>query len=407
MRKIVILAALAVLLRCGGDETPAPPAPPPQKPELLHAKGPDDSDDRNNLLNFAHGAVVVSRTGEVSLQNSAQNAIDGDPSTAWLSPPDETDQSIVVALPGRARIRSVGLLIGEEVYVHPKSVEFELSTDGKTFKPAASFEVPPSGRNIVDITPADATFVRFKTHGGQQFVRAMSLFARGEFAAAARPGSLAGCWSINGADAAFTQSGAQVTGHRGTMAFDGGSDGRFYRLLWLRGAEYGIAGVAVTPDSQHLSGTFWHEESYNRFIGEAWFGEKGPCGPDVPQSDINVLAVSMQRFGRYTMYGLQFDDGGHLIEAASAATLDRVAAFLKRTNDIEIVAHELLQPDKARNQSVSQTKIDTLRDALGRRSVNVAGVQFVAVGSDDPHRPASTDAARSVYGAVELVRKGR
>ena len=53
-----------------------------QNPELLHIKGPDDSDDRNNLLNFAHGAVVVSRTGEFGLEIVLSGSHDGEVSSA-------------------------------------------------------------------------------------------------------------------------------------------------------------------------------------------------------------------------------------------------------------------------------------------------------------------------------------
>ena len=396
-----------MLLRCGGDVAERPQAPPPRKPELLHQKGPDDADDRNNLLNLAHGAVVVSRTGEVSLQNSAQCAIDGDPSTLWISPPGEPDQSLLFALPSRSRIRAVGLWIGPNADLFPKASEFETSLDGRSFTRIASFAMPASGKTFIDVAPADAKYIRFHTRGGNQFVRAISVFARGDAIEPVRPGSLDGCWSINGLAASFRQSGAAVTGAiagKQTLTLDGGSDGRFYRLLWLRGAEYGIAAVAVTPDGQHLSGVFWHEESYPPFLGTTWFGERRTCGGD-PQPQGDVLATSMQRYGRYPMYGLQFDDSGHLVEEPSRATLERLEAYLKTAPDARIVAHELLEADKARNQSISEAKRDSLRSALNARGIDTKSIEFVAVGSDDPHRPASTDAARSIYGAVELVKK--
>lgn len=403
----VLIVAFTVLLRCGGTEARPKPALPPQKPELLHARGPDDSEERTNLLNFAHGAVVVSRTGEVSLQNSAQCAIDGDPATAWLSPPDEPDQSLLFALPARTRLRSVGVRIGSEAYVHPKTVELAVSPDGKTFTNIASFATPPSGNQISDVTPVESRYVRFNTRGGNgQFVRAISVVARGELLEPVRPGSLEGCWSINGLDASFTQRGASVTGTmagESPMAMDGGSDGRFYRLLWIRGPEYGIAALAVTADGQHLSGMSWHEEAYNPFLAMTWFGEKRPCA-QTPRTDVDVLATSMQRYGRYALYGLQFDDSGHLIDPASEPTIERLAAYLRSTPHVRIVAMELGQPDKARNQAVSQTKVDSVRAALLRKGIQTSGVPFVAAGSDNPHRPADTDAARSIYGAVELVK---
>ena len=409
MKKIpaIIVLATAALLRCGEDVPKRPAAPPPRKPELLHVKGPDDSDDRNNLLNIAHGAVVISRTGEVSLQYSAQCAIDGDPSTVWVSPPDEPDQSLVFALPAKARVRSLGVLIGSEASF-PKSTEFEGSLDGKRFTRITSFAMPASGTNLVDVTPFEAKYVRFNTRGGNQFVRAVSVFARGDLLEPVRPGSLDGCWSINGLDASFAQHGASVTGAVAgpqTLTIDGGSDGRFYRLLWLRGPEYGIAAVAVSPDGQHLSGVFWHEESYPPFLTTTWFGDRRSCGKSDPKPELDVLATSMQRYGRYAMYGLQFDAAGKLLEEPSRPMLERLAIYLRTNPNVRIVAHELLQADDAHDRSVSQTKIESLRAALAASAADLKNVEFVAVGSDSPHRPASTDAARSIYGAVELVKR--
>jgi hypothetical protein len=405
-RSIVAGLAVTALLHCGGDEAP-PKNPPPPNPELLHIKGPDDSDDRNNLLNFAHGAVAVSRTGEFGLEASAHMAIDGDPLTPWVSPPDEPDQSLLYSLPARARLTSLGVLAGGEPSTFPKNIVFEVSSDGKKFTEATTVTMTTNGTNIVNVTPVEARYVRFNTRGGGHFVRANSIVARGELLEPVRPGSLDGCWSINGLDASFSQDGSYVTGvvaGKTPITLDGGSDGRFYRLLWLRGVEYGIVGLAVSPDGQHLSGTFWHEESYNRFISATWFGEKHPCATH-EHSQIDVLATSMQRYGRYVMYGLQFDDAGHLVESASAAMLGRLATYLKTSGPVRIEAHELMQPDAARNKAVSQTKIDSLRAALEHRGVDLGKTDFGAVGSDKPHRPASIDAARSIYGAVELIRR--
>jgi hypothetical protein len=254
----------------------------------------------------------------------------------------------------------------------------------------------------------EGTHLRFSTKGGNgQFVRAFSVFARGDVLDPVHPGPLDGCWSINGLDARFEQRGAFVTGTltgERPIAIDGGSDGRFYRLLWIRGPEYGVAAISVTPDGNHLSGAFWHEEAYNRFLGTTWFGEKRNCAGS-SRSDVDVMATYMERYGRYPLYGLQFDDAGHLMEQPSEATLQALVRWLRSAADVKIVAHELAQPDKARNQAIGQTKADTLRSALQKRGVDLTRVQFSAVGEENPHRPASTDAVRSVYGAVELLKR--
>src|SRR5471032_1441764 len=109
MMSVRHVAAVLLLLLTGacGRRAAETTAPSPPKSALKAAD--DDSTERDNLLNYARGAVVVSRTGEFALWASALLAIDGDPDSCWFMPPHEPGQQLVAALPGESRIDQIGI----------------------------------------------------------------------------------------------------------------------------------------------------------------------------------------------------------------------------------------------------------------------------------------------------------
>ena len=70
--------------------------------------------DGDNLLNLAYGAALVSRTGELNLESSAVNAIDGFSFSSWSSSPGAPEQTLVFALGGPSRIEQLGVTTTEK-----------------------------------------------------------------------------------------------------------------------------------------------------------------------------------------------------------------------------------------------------------------------------------------------------
>src|SRR2546430_13001545 len=89
-----IASLLALLLMSGyAKQELAPPSRPRPKSALsFETKAPDDTPERQSLLDLSRGATVVSRTGESMLQFSALQAIDGDPGSWWAPPPRDLPQ---------------------------------------------------------------------------------------------------------------------------------------------------------------------------------------------------------------------------------------------------------------------------------------------------------------------------
>jgi hypothetical protein len=392
-----LLLAAVLLASCHREPAGKPAKPAPDSLEAMQAP-PDDAEERSNLLNIAHGATIISRTGESTLENSAVQAIDGDPASAWLSPPYDTDQTFVIALPSLSRIRKLGAKRSPFARMAVRSLEVERSTDGIHFEPFTTLKLADNGSyQLFPVTPADASYLRVTTHEpGGPYMQLSSVVAHGEPLEPVAPRHLDGCWSINGQPAVFRQNGAAVPyGRIGDLTLDGGSDGRFFRFVWKNKAEYGMAVISVSADGNHLSGIKWHEEALPLFLGGSWFGDRIPCQqgasgvPDNPAKPTPVFETFMARFGRFPLYGLEFDARGELTDR-SRWTLDAVTRYLQ--------AH----PSGAFQFTGygSEQQLNALHSALQKQGALLSKVTFVSART--PRREPITDVMRSLYGNIDL-----
>jgi hypothetical protein len=379
--------AAELLLLAGCRREAAPAATP--KPAAVQA--------RSNLLELQQGAAVVSRTGEAMLTVSPVMAIDSDERTAWITPPRDFPQTAVFALPARSRVEELGVSTGDRPSVAVSSVKFELSTDGEHFSNATALDLEPRfGLQTRRIAPAEASFVRLTLLSAKgAYAQVNTVHAGGTLLEPSRPGSIAGCWLVNGRRVRFSADGAHVAGVTEEAVpsyFEGGFDGRFYRFAWVRGREFGLAAFTVTAG--RLSGIVWHEEAINaeQFIAENWIGE--PAGDCRSSVDVDTVFRSyVARHGYFPLFGLRFSADGVLDETASSLTLDQLASL---KTPMRLTAHDLEQP------VLSQKKITSLREAIARRGVDVRQVQFVAAGAANPHREAPVPLTRAMYSSVDL-----
>ena len=378
--------ALLLAFACSHPAPPQKAAPPPVRP-----KG--DADEQVNLLNFAHGAVVVSRTEELNLEQSAFDAIDGDPSSPWSIVPGDLPQSIVVALPSRSRIEQVGIRTGETAGTTSSSVVFESSLDGVAFHPLTTLHaVTKFDSQLANVAPSVAKYIRATIAEGGRYAMIRSLQARGTALEPVQAGAIDGCWSINGRTAAFARNGDHVTGIIETattpILLDGDTDGVFYRFLWTRGPEFGYAAMSVSPDGKNLSGAQWHEEPIELFFGTAWFGQRAQCSQTVPSADAVPQAFLAR--GRLPLYALR-----------SEPVLRNLAAFVSG-HAVQLVGHEFREATPEANRRRAAAELAWLKGELQRRGAKIDRVSFVTAGSDNPRQYPASDAARKLYSTIDL-----
>ena len=351
-------------------------APPPAHPAVEQV--PTDSAERASMLDIAHGAVVTSRTGEAVLQTSALQAVDGDPGTFWMTPLADLPQSMTIALPARSRIDKIGIRTITKYGFSANRVSFESSSDGNTFSPMSTIKsAATNDAQWFDVKPVETSYIRVTMIDGvvpNHDVRLYSVLARGAELEPARPGDIAGCWSINGEPARFERNGANVVGilqtGREPMRFDGSFDGRIYRLSWIRGNDYGMALVTVSPDGKHLSGLNWHEEAIPMFFDTSWFGERaGNCKLEIS----SPAAAILQRTGRLSVFG-------------------RTELPVTPKAQFRFVSHEFRFPTAKENH-----------DAAQRACAPWAKVgPCITAGSEGPRQDPVNEAMRALYSTVDL-----
>jgi len=387
LKRLAALALVGLFLAgCTRRESPF------SRPAAVEDKLLDDSAERLSLLDLAHGGTVVARTGEAMLEVSALRAIDGEPGSFWMSPPHDLPQSMVIALPARSRIDKAGIrTIGKGAFT-ANHVTFETSIDGRTFTPAITIKsADTSDAQWFDIKPAEAACLRvtmvdsvLRSHD----VRLNSVLARGAELEPAHPGDITGCWSINGEQARFARRGAHVVGiletRKEPMRFDGGFDGRIYRLNWIRGNDHGMTLLTVAPDGLHLSALNWHEEAIPMFLDTSWFGEKLTCSASIADS-AEVAVALLHRTGRFSLY--------------DRADLPRL---LRESASVQFVAHEFRFPTAEQNREASKHELAALQQQLQSAGVEVSKITFVAKGSDAPRQQPVTEAMRALYSTIDL-----
>lgn len=407
MRKTIIAAAIVWAgLGCGRAVPEQPVAP-------AKAAAPQpDAEERGNLLNIARGASVVSRTAELTLENSALRAIDGDRDSPWSAPPDDPQQTLLFSLPARARIERLGIRTPLTDSIRLKSVQVEISLDGRSFSPFAAADLGTSAETqFMDITPAEARWIRVSMGGASRFASIQTLYVGGKLLEPADAAPLAGCWTVNGFDAAFAEHDGTISGTIGSprgepMAVDGGKDGPTYRLVWTKAGFRGYALVTLSPDGQSFSGGQWFEEPIAYAFGGTWYGERRPCAVGESQLDSSFADGYLQRAAHYPLYGLHFDPSGRLDEKQSGKAL-RALMYLAghpSSHRLRVVSHEYREQTPDANRRLAQARLDSLRNALQRRGVSLSGIDLATAGSESPRQPIENETMRVLYGVIEVER---
>ena len=395
-------------------ETPIPPPPNPEQVRAAHiAEAPDDSAERRNLLNIARGAAVASRTGELLLENSAVRAIDGDPRSNWISPPDDPAQTLVFSLATRSRIDTIGASTTPRIAT--KTIRYETSLDGKTFTPlAAQTLLRQAGDQVIDVKPpVEALYVRASTIDGYWSpIDLRSVIARGTEVAPPNPRSIAGCWAINTFPAEFFERDGTAYGwlqDRERTWLDGGFDGRVWRFVWIRGPQIGLIALTITPDNAHLSAMKWFEDADPHKIGDGLLGDRRDCSGPPPQYSVDVLRTFLERHLWVPLYGFHFDDANHLAAGQSGFAIDELARLIHDVapRPVRIVARELRGADAQADLAASQARIDSLHAELQRRRIDLSRVIFVAAGREDYHTAVWSEIMRTLQSGIEMDIPGR
>ena len=406
-RRAVVLLACCALLACREKAPPPAAAKPIETKEHVRFPATPDN-DADNSLNLMYGATVVSRGGELHLENSAIHTIDGFRESAWTSAPGVPEETIVYSMLAPTRLHRVGISTSASVDV-PESVAFDTSMDGRTWTELTTLKTAlTEQRQFVSVKPTVAHYLRMRTIDPQKryHLRIRGVHVMGEEVAAPRTPPFTGCWSINGEIAHLVQNGARISGTIGSdppTFIDGGTDNRVGMVMWMRGPTWGYAAITRSPDGRHLSGlSFFEEADIN--LGEGWFGER--CASHLIAGGVaGGSRLLLERAKRYSLYGLAFDGNDRIIEELSAPTLDVVTALLATSpsQKFRIIARELRFDTPELNRQHTTARVQAIRDALAKRGVDISRIEFVSAGNDIGEIAPRSALQRALLSRVDLV----
>lgn len=401
MKTILVAVALSTLLAACGDRAPLAQKPTPEG--AATAADPE----KTNLLSMARGASILSRTGELTLEQTPARTIDGDATSTWTTPPRDVQQSCVLTLPARARITSFGAATASRPAFAAKNVRFETSVDGVNFITTATMALKAEpAMQTQRVPPVEAQFVRFSIENGRgDYVSLTGLQAHGQLLAASQLPSIHGCWEVNGAQASLQKNGNAVHGWidwEGTLLLTGGAADHYYRFAWIDGPQYGLALMTVTPDGRHFTGLKWHERAEPLTFGTTWFADKGSeC--DAKGTDAAAVAqLWLERAGRFPLYGLRFDAQDHLAVADSETSIALILAIAGKSQRVTLTANELREATPAANRARTDLRISSLRAELARRGLDPARVDYISAGSNNPPERLPSELTLGMYSAVDI-----
>lgn len=383
MRRLLPLLLLFAIA-CEREEPHAPQKQPSKSGRRPVAAAPGAlSEPADNLLELAHGGSVVSRTGENVLEMSAAHLIDGDLLTLWKSPPhDFANHDLVFALPALSRVTTVGVHATNTKWEVPVDLRFEFSNDASQWREVLAIkDLGLNERRLASIPPTEARYVRVRVLPGpreQFYTQLRSIQIKGEELAQPKMPDLAGCWTVNGVSARFEQRGPRVFGVINTEPptfVSGARDARTFRLLWLRGPQWGQALLTIEPQRRAFSAVKWHEiVGPSDATGEAWFGKPSSCGAAVELDEIRIARMIFDRAKRWTAYSPQ---------------------------SLEVFASLISSMPQARFRVVARTdeRRDIVRALLDKQGVDLKRVEFTTA---PPSEPPRNESIRVMADGVDL-----
>ena len=400
MRARAAAVAAAVILLTACEEKGAPLSRP--------ATAPNKAAPSRNVLDFGLGAAVVSRTGELTLESSALRAIDGDAVSAWTSPTNDIEQTLVFSLPAPARIEKIGVRTPLAPHSRMAAMNVEASADGIEFSALANLRLEKTDQmQWFDAPFEQARYVRvLVTEGGSQMASLQAIELEGEWLQPPSTPPIADCWTINQAPASFADRGGRVAGYIGRenpIQFDGGRRGAVYRFAWAQGGAWGYGLVTLTPDGKRFSGLRWFQDAAVHSFGGSWFGDRSPCQPAGMQPD-RVVDTFLASAGWYPLYSLHFDANDRLDEDASRGGLQIIANVARRmgAKPVTLIVREYEESEPEANRRRTDARAASLRDVLARAGADVSRIDCISAGSANSRRPTDTAAMRQLYGVVEI-----
>lgn len=396
MKRLVLVSFVLVAIACGGGEegernataTTEKLAPYVQS---LHPGSP------------AAGAVIVDRTAEYNLVNSAIAAIDGSADVAWWTPSGEPQQSLTLRLPGDVRIDAVKL-VRHDVKQTASAVMVETSGDGRAWAEMGSVQLA-EGEPVTSVVAGGkvARLLRVTLMEGHEHgITALpELVVEGVLVRSGGSVDWDGTWRVNQRALTLRSQGGVVEGEvpflRTTMHLFGRPRGGFLPFAWTQGNVVGYGALSLSSHGE-MNGLWYWEFPYTWRLAETWFGRRESETADV-QFDRRALALDFLREGHPSPFMEIGFDGSELDGTASTAS---GIALLRDVVESNPGARFRISVWDTVGAGLAAERIQAVRAALNQSGPLPQNVVFAVKAGNLLDQPPRNPITRALFDRVDL-----
>ena len=452
MKRILPIVLLVfVALGCGslsglrsGDETPPDTTVTEKSPESVSSQTPvaaDVSTDGGSrskdkdLLSVGSGAYFVSASseytpGEVS-RWSAFGMIDESKKVGWASKTKEVvDQWVVFELPAKTTFKVIGFDTKgvDTAGTAAKEVAVEISDDsaeqGFVKILTATLKDSVDDQNFPVEKEVAGRWVRLgvkNNFGSSQWIEIMEIRGYGDQNPIEAVKNVSGTYDT-GRWGKFhiKQEGTSIVGcyEFNDGLLDGGLDGKVMTLNWLeKGGTEKSRGPSVfifNRDADKFVGLWGY--SNGEYYSGKWDGKKisdkvGSCAhfKELGEDDAiqNKLEDKLEKDGRATVYGINFDFNSDKIKSESKRTVDQIVDVMKQNSDwkMTVEGHTDSVGGEAFNQDLSEKRANAVKKYLSDAGIEEGRLIAKGLGMTKPVADNKTEAGRARNRRVELVKE--
>lgn len=431
----MIVASLCMLTACSrGAQTAEPAAPAmaaasPAQPTTPVAATAAPPELQPNLLSFANGTIMLNHF-EGERVTAPILMIDGAPAQNWVG--DGKPQSFVFELPQRATLHTLAFdndtsgMGGVDSGIRELTVEVSDTSASTGFSEifAGSLQKGVNGQRFNVDKPLPGRWLRanFKSNYGGQWYSLAEIRAFGDAPPPPLATNIGGAYTTVWGTYNVVQRGTQITGcfqPDGQSAlpgtFIGGIEGNVAKILYV---ETDADGAPGKPTPALL--VFARDGARMFFAVVNAYGNGLDEFRDVPRTqpvagackanqadDDGSMASALDKDGRVTVYGINFDFNSAQIRPESDGVLTQMVDMLKATPAlaIRIEGHTDDIGGDAFNQALSDKRANAVKARLVSAGIAADRLQAVGKGAGTPIASNATDIGRAQNRRVELIKR--
>lgn len=385
-----------------------------------------------NLLALANGTIMPERYDGM-LVTAPILMIDGSSSANWVSDGNRP-QSFVFQLPQTATVRTLEFdndtsgMGGLSSGIRELTVEVSDSSASDGYREIFAGTLEKGGNHqrfqIAHPLPGRWLRANFKSNHGGNYYSLAEIRAFGDMPPPPLVENVDGTYTSVWGSYNVTRNGTAITGcyqpddkYTPPATFAGGLEGNIARVIYTEAGEPG------EPDKSSPALLVFPRDGARLFFvrlldsgdGLETFRDIDRSAPKAGickdkegnEAEAATLADEMEKDGRVTVYGINFDFNSASIRPESETVLQQVVDLLRGKSDLSITieGHTDDVGGAAYNRTLSEKRANAVKDWLVQAGIDAARLQAEGKGADSPITSNATDIGRAQNRRVELVKR--